>query len=675
MQPVDLQYRLKINSVVFILEAAPMGWEEGLINHSRSEKYFGLSRNYTTTLNFHSDGAYLIRKEFYTNFLKASVELQIYELNKNTWNYDVLYTGDLDFSTFDDKDPIVEINCMESGISEKIKAFEKVVYSLILNSTNSIDVRIPGVGLTEKAISVLSPKDFAIDNLHYNLPHIIEALNNIDLGYVEIQNSESPGNVLVNALYLSDAWFLRATQGTRINLSGNMKCRINLTSDDQEAFIQIRNSTGELKGTIGTFVGTNEQDPSIEFSLNIDLVEDEKIYMVVGVTGQSGQGFTFFSIFEGDINITNSIVTPATVCKAIRPGTLFRELIKKMNEGLPVSCRSFLLDSTWSNLVLTSGDSIRQLDNPKLHTSFVDFFDSINAILCAGFGIENGVPTLEHRSYWFKADLKSINLGTVDSVNIQAATSFIYNTIKTGYSDNDYEVDYGREEFNSSQQWTTPLTRIQSELDLISPYRADQFGIEEIRITPGVDNVNSKDSKSDNDTFALKIQKNPGLDGIYDVAGAEDYRPVDGIKGLSERQSYYNLDLTPKKNLLRHGSFIRAFLHRFDGSYVRFESGEKNVALVTIDLENKRVAESEAITIGSLADRMFLPYIFKVKTKLPTDASALLKTNPTGVVVFTYMGVAFEGFFIEASINVPKNSEKEWILLASPNVDMSNFIE
>src|SRR5690606_9358776 len=193
-----------------------------------------------------------------------------------------------------------------------------------------------------------------------------------------------------------------------------------------------------------------------------------------------------------------------TATKAFRPKTLMDRILAKMNRGFAVESQSYLLTSdNWCRLTITSGDAIRNYPNPVIKTSFRDFFESMNAIIGVGFGVESGRAVMEEKAYWMRSGLQAVNIGEVKEFNLEVATDYIYSSIKVGYQDQNYEVAYGRDEYNSTQTWTTPINRVQKELSLISPYRADQLGIEELRIIPQEQNEDRQDKSSDNDVFVI----------------------------------------------------------------------------------------------------------------------------------------------------------------------------
>jgi hypothetical protein len=220
------------------------------------------------------------------------------------------------------------------------------------------------------------------------------------------------------------------------------------------------------------------------------------------------------------------------------------------------------------------------------------------------------------------------------------------------------------------QVYTTPDAAAKKELDLISPYRADQLGIEDLRIVPIEKNTNETDKKSDNDVFIIKI-RSEAVEGVYPVEGKEHYKQ---IEGFSARNDYYNLDLTPKKNLLRHGPWMRSVLDGFDGLSVLFSSATKNKEVRTVDINDISIREKDNVNISSLGTRLFLPYQIDFTCKLETNSFPFLRTFNRGYIKFRYRGFEFTGYVLKVSYDVAKNSEREFSLLLRAGNNIKNLI-
>lgn len=676
-QPDDLRYTLVINKVEYILPHSPSGWEESLLNWERSGEYFGMIKSFSVPMVFVLDGAWLLRKEFYEKGLKAETVIRIDLLDRSTWKYRNIFTGEIDYSTFQDRLHEVEVAVMEGGISKMVKAYDKVQYEISLDDPEAIEVIIPGIGVVEKASAISTPFTMQFLPILFPLLGVNIITNELYSQLVTAQTVEPTQEFGPTLLPDSDLWFLKGEEESDVRIAGYLTIRHRLRYSTAIQILVV-NQHNVVVASIAKFISRSlDGVPQvIPFDFSYKISGDERLFLGAKMEGtmQADPNLPELIIEEGEINITNTGITSDTVTKALRPKTLMDRLLAKMNNGFAVESQSFLLtNDNWSRLVITSGDAIRSFPDPVIKTSFRDFFEAMNAIIGVGFGVESGVAVLEEKSYWMRSGLQAVHIGEVKGFNLEVATNYIYNSIKVGYQDQNYEVAYGRDEYNSTQTWTTPITRVQKELNLISPYRADQLGIEDLRLTSDEQNQDRQDKSSDNDVFVIKIQPTPIM-GQYQVEGSEAYREGDGIRGVEVRNSYYNLDITPKKNLIRHGDFLRSMLHHYDGRHIRFESAEKNQWLKTIDLAGNTVTENEWLPISSLPDRIFLPYLATVTSALPKNAAETISHFPTGYVRFSYMGHEYTGFIISASVDVARNSEREFKLLLTPGNNLLNLV-
>ena len=103
-----------------------------------------------------------------------------------------------------------------------------------------------------------------------------------------------------------------------------------------------------------------------------------------------------------------------------------------------------------------------------------------------GYNIEvvKGKQTLVHEplEYFFRPETKIFIPEQVSKLKRSVAKEFTYSTIKTGYKkpsgDNLYEEVNGLNAVNVSNEYTSPITRVQKDYNIESPYRADSEGKE-----------------------------------------------------------------------------------------------------------------------------------------------------------------------------------------------------
>lgn len=665
MQPNNFRYSLKIDGVTTELFHAPIGWEDSLIKWGRETFYFGMIRTFSVPLKFVKEGATLLRKEFYSSGIEGNATLTIDKLNKSTWVYEQLYIGDVDFSNFKDGENEVEVNIMEGGISKQIKAYENVKYEINMDVPEALDILINGIILRETATLFFTPQ---IDDPKGDyFPPVQVLVNEQKSNQVSVQDVD--GFQQSNPNYAtSDKWFYKAQVTGSVNLKGFLAGLATSPNAGKRYQINLIKSTGALIETIVDVIP--EQYQSIYFNepfdINVDMLAGEKLFIYEDSVG-SLQSQSGILISDSEMFVSYNTISEPSHCKALRPKYVFDQLIKKMNGGAPYPTQSFILKE-WEQLCLTSGDAIRQIEGAKLKTSFKDFFTSINSLVNVGFGPANGKAVLEAKSYFFQPTLTTIDVGEIKDFHLEPYTQVIYNTIKAGYPDTSYDEINGRDEYNSTQNYSTPITRIQKELNLVSAYRADSYGIEFLRIN--LEGKKSTDSSSDNDVFFIKVKSAPEAEGYFLPETAEVYSAVSGVQSGS---TAYNMDISPKKNLLRHGDYLHGMLDRLDGRFINFESALKNKELVTTR-DGKKIAEKAGINISSLPDKLFLPYVVSFTAKLPRTTMQMINSFPTGCVKFIYRKVEISGFIIDVSVDVSNNEQQQLRLLLSPKTNLLTFI-
>jgi hypothetical protein len=679
MELKKLKFFLESEGETYELKQSPSGWEDTLIEYLKSPTYYGMLRSVTVPLEFVTNGAAILRRDYYTRATAATTWLIIQELNPKTYAYEQRFKGKIDYSKFKDQDNRVTVNVLESGITEYVKAYEKVVYEIPLATPNSVKIDLPGVGLTEVADAIIEPDrlDLSPVDVGFNRRYLLGTdivLNELESEALTIQSQTAEVYTTPGFLATSENWLIRANVNTTFSFRIKILGRYGVYSSSAGVRLVLKNQNDEVRLVVREFIGLvsgNQFKPlNIDETFTYEIPQDEKLFLVFEYLNALGG---WMQTEEGSYEISNSLVTSSSEVYALTAYEVFRQLIQKMAGSDPIQTNSYLLLTEWKKLKITSGDAIRGINSPVLKTSFIDFFNAVNSLLCVGFGVENGIAVLEKRDYFSRANTV-IDLGEVSEYALDPALNHLFSRILVGYNDEEYESEYGREEYNASQEWTTPNTRVQTEYNIVSPYRADQIGIEELRTTSNQDNVTATDTKSDNDTFFIVTKEEPNGAGVFEVEGAEAYRSPDGISGLTSRNAYYNLSISPKKNLLRHGAYLRSSLFGIVDRNILFQSATKNAALVTIDLQGNRVVERQSIPINSLAAPYFLPMLAEFKTDLPVDAVKLLDAGLYGKVRFTVKGVELFGYLEKAGVNLPRNSSQKWKVLLAVGSNLAGLI-
>jgi hypothetical protein len=665
MQPEKFRYTLLIDEQSYVLKNAPRGWEETFLNYKRSSNYWGLIRSFTVPLAFVLDGAYLLRREFYSKSIRAKTVLKIEVLNNADWTYKLVYEGEVDYTQFKDEDNSVSVNVTDVGVAENVASSDKAVFEIEINSdAGAVSVEIPSVSLIDTASLLVIPQSYTLPTEYRILP--MDVIDNELIN--EKVETQIVDPAVVSTLTGSDKWALKANENTRVNLSGTIEAFATITQNGDRVFVEFRNGNNELKGTLVTYVaGIFNQPYSIQYSISLDLVTDEKIFLISRYTGTTPINFRGDLLVQFfNLKISNEILLPPSVCVAIPAFNLFEILLERMN-GKKVVADSILLKT--SNLFITCGDAIREFQNPVIKTSFLDFYKSIDAVLGCGFGLDFGVARLESKEFFFR-NVEAVNLGGVKSFDLSVAEQFYFNTLKVGYKEEKFEENQGREEFNQGQVWVSPNKKTDTLLERVSIYRADQFGIALLRKLTISDNIQNVDSESDNDIWILQ---GSGIEEIF-VQKLETGNDYNYISGISNEFNAININLSPKRCLLRSGSFLSIGLTGFESDLLKFGSAEKNSDLVA-EKNGVLVSEKNDLAISVLKKKLFLPYLVKITVDMQKNSWSLIDANLFGFFTFSYNGAIFRGFIEEASNDIGSNTQREISLYLHPDTNLNNLIK
>lgn len=657
-----LAFFIKFEGEEYLLKYAPEEWDETSIRWKRSTKYFGISRDFSLPLKFVEDGAKLLRNIFYTGNIEEQASLIIYVHVNLSVGYSKIYEGEFDFSTFIDQDDYVEINIADNNIESDIKANESTEYDIEIDEAEHT-VSMPEVPKIDKAVGNVSSSGLLT---RYFVPaFIFTDTEEIDDELFEINSTfDTYGEWSAIIDPNESAHFLTAFSQVNIHvyLDINITGVVETTYLDPAIFLTVYTSDMDAEQDDPLKYIPIYRNGRITFSFNIELEEGKKYYLVF----KSVPLFARMPNILGEIStieISYSNPTEELKFKAYRADEVFNILIEKMT-GINPEYENEAL----GQIKISSGDGVRNIEHSKIKTTFNDFFKSIHSVTGYCMGLENGLPILAPYEYFFNDVLNIIDVGEVTDIEIKPATDFLYSNIKNGYTNQSYEEELGRDEYNTEQQYSTGFNRISNALDLVSKYRADHLGIRKIRIELDKANLNDEDRQADNDIFMVFTEIEPYQDNIYRAITAEDFEEVDGIDG---RKEAINLPITPKRNLLNHSRFLASSLYRTNA--ILFESSKKDVDLRTVD-QNGEVVERRNIYISELPDPLFLPYLIKFNSPIGINAIQNINNKENGYISFEYKSKKYRGFIMETSANISRTDIVEITVLPIPNTNIETLI-
>lgn len=419
----------------------------------------------------------------------------------------------------------------------------------------------------------------------------------------------------------------------------------------------------------------------------------------------SGSGMQLeFDEYSKGANIEYKHTLSQTVVRTISQWELFKKLVGKIsgNEADPPAASSLLTtdvypnDAVWNlnpvHTYFTCGDALRGLPTPEgigigddeveIKTNFKDFTWDAFTRQCAGIGIEmiDGEEkiVLEHLSYFFRDDVVIADFGTnIKDFNITLYEKYRGNSIKNGYKSNTYDEVNGRYEFNAEFSYKAPVIQSIQDLDFVSPYRADCYGIEYTRMN--MEGKKTTDSSSDNDTFIIQSNGNE-----VDVPGYYPYpKMLERAHTITEgipaeiAETVFNVPMQPRRSMNRMMPFIESNFYGIPDSLIAYQTKRKN-AIAASMYGGAVVAERSDITLTG-EGLLWKPYVFSITTYSRIELNEVMTSNQKyGKIKFKVkrgeQEAELAGFVLKAGINPATKEEYEYELLCSPTVEIPSWL-
>lgn len=646
------------------LQYSPDGWKDQLVNYARNETYYGIFRSYTIPLQFVFDGAQILRSRLYVYGMEDVVNLVINRLNYDTGQYDLFYTGEIDFSKFEDSIDVFKVNVIEGGLSKYVKAYENVTHEIPLNN-DFIKVKMDGIRIKSKYTYAII-KEFRNEE-----NHTINCRFAISEGTVyNVIAGNSPGQDLLGWTNTTDdRWIIKnlsTTDTLNLVVSGSIKFivdKLTLPSANVAIYFQKKGGSNIYIQPLQDLLNGSYTK---NFNFNITLNAGEWLYLLGYIDTYSGATNSFIRYEETEIYIETLSKLKTTTIKAKKALSLGNELIKKIADNTH-SLESNILKNT--TIAITCGDAIRGIQNAIIKTNFKDFFTSFNRNLEIAGSINNKKFIIEAKKTAYNNTLL-YDLGEIKDAKFDFYEQLLANSIKIGYANQEYDGLNGRDEFNNTSEFKATITRVNKLYDLTAPYRADMFGIEFTRIN--LQGKTTTDNNSDNDVFMLDVEYD-----FTDADGIENYklrRPAfTSITGLIDPQSAFNIDLSPKRIFNKHGAWIRGMMWPLTTEKITFQTTDKNPLLKTVQ-SGVIVQENADVIISDLEQNYWIPITAKFETIVPENLIYIMQSNSTGLFQFTYNGDTYKGWVIACSQKPSTDVEQQWTLLLSADNNINKLI-
>ena len=667
------------------LKTDPKNWDESERTLKRSDKTYGIYTELSKNLIFTKEAAVFLKEAYTFRDIEADVTLEQYKFHPQTEVRFLYDSGLFDFSKYKESKLEVKIPFKSGGLNSLIQSQIKEKFELQrLDSINgkAIDpLSIVNVAFKSRDILLISKletaeadKDSTAFRMRFTganartgslgVPVNITLNSDAKLGAIirDLTFTTTPnvGEIAQMFYYNND---VDKTIDLRIRV--HTEYRKVRTNDLAVGFLGLRLAkfengvTPQFKEsiTLGSFdpYGNSGQVIDVDYEDEITLLAGESLSL------QWYGGGTFGALLDNGYLNADFINTKAIIDivedsqreDSRGQAVLYHEVGEKLMQIITGEKKRFKsnfygrldigYDETakYAMTATTLGLWIRQFEEARIEMSLNDYLDASNVIHNTGYTIEkvNGVEilVLEDLKFFFQ-DHVTIKLpNQVSKLERVAADDLADSSLTFGYKEGgEYEEAMGLDEYNVRNSYTTPLTRVDTKYEKVSPFRADPYGKEFARRKPR-ETFPEQDTRYDKDIHLLDLKEGLGL--AYEERIWSDDFENEPLNVYSP-ETATNLRLTPANIKQRHEWFFGNALVKFPNDKIRFSNSDGNRSLITDKVGEPPLAENGDTLISELEKPKFVSQWITFDHEVNFDINQMVygKTLINGREVPNYFG-------------------------------------
>lgn len=626
-------------------------WEDVEISAKRKD-LGGVVRSFSNKFEF-VKGAYdLLEAEYLSNYTKASAILVIGVLN-DSWGYNEKFRCKLDFSTYQSDGYTISINAIDDSVASIINANKSQVYDIPVSELKEDTLYYDRIKLLNKSTMYITPNfenELMPDYDRFMALRLQSRETLLPLAYGEISTPvkgvmevydvgmdipyDNAGKTGYFALCLVDK--------IEINLRIRMVVDL-LTTAVTSLHIRHMSADNKLKSDKAILLskdGSSAGVTSVDESLSYAMRDGDRLIAYILCVTSIGEDIDEIIKISRDYDfyIDYSARNKPVNIDAFSPKKLLSSLLSRMGVSLSGDMVSGSMPIPW----MMAAESVRGIKDAKVHTSFSKFCDFAKALLGYDYEILDNSVRFRHMNDFFVNETKELD--HVSNMELSVDESLIYSGIEIGFDKQDYDEINGRDEFHFKSSFSTGLDIKDNILSLISPYRADCYGLE---FLANERDEESKDTDSDNDIFIVHARK----DGDRLVLVREENgEAIYAVTGVLFPDTIFNASYSPRNMLLVNKERLGICT-----DYLSFTASDGN----------------SSISIGGVSET--LPISLPVndrriridKVSLETPGLSPFPGNYRGKLSFSYAGRSYEGWVSEITEKIGKYQTASYSLILS----------
>lgn len=626
-------------------------WEDVEISAKRKD-LGGVVRSFSNKFEF-VKGAYdLLEAEYLSNYTRASAILVIGVLN-DSWGYNEKFRCKLDFSTYQSDGYTISINAIDDSVASIINANKSQVYDIPVSELKEDTLYYDRIKLLNKSTMYITPNfenELMPDYDRFMALRLQSRETLLPLAYGEISTPvkgvmevydvgmdipyDNAGKTGYFALCLVDK--------IEINLRIRMVVDL-LTTAVTSLHIRHMSADNKLKSDKAILLskdGSSAGVTSVDESLSYAMRDGDRLIAYILCVTSIGEDIDEIIKISRDYDfyIDYSARNKPVNIDAFSPKKLLSSLLSRMGVSLSGDIVSGSMPIPW----MMAAESVRGIKDAKVHTSFSKFCDFAKALMGYDYEILDNSVRFRHMNDFFVNETKELD--HVSNMELSVDESLIYSGVEIGFDKQDYDEINGRDEFHFKSSFSTGLDIKDNILSLISPYRADCYGLE---FLANERDEESKDTDSDNDIFIVHARK----DGDRLVLVREENGgAIYAVTGVLFPDAIFNASYSPRNMLLVNKERLGICT-----DYLSFTASDGN----------------SSISIGGVSET--LPISLPVndrriridKVSLETPGLSPFPGNYRGKLSFSYAGRSYEGWVSEITEKIGKYQTASYSLILS----------
>ncbi|WP_339680046.1 hypothetical protein [Cyclobacterium marinum] len=607
----------------------PMSWRDRETRLVRNMNTYGITREITSPIVFIKDAKAYVQDVFNQSGYNANITFRVFEYNPLIRDYEQYFSG------------VLILKGIEIGPSEL----------QVMATPNTIQERIKNRGNTEIELS----STFSIGGNAVFVENEITALLHSRL----IVQSQSNLWASEKTIPMTSGQLLQIgwDEYPKDDLKGWIKERVTIASSEVfpvykceeggnhvfDVFFAVDSSSGyedelqfyyRLNNNSPVPVSTSYVSVVDGFSYSFYLVEfDGTIAMepgdtfyFYGVCGRSFtakvgvRGFTRYPALDEDRFTVNArTYNEPNEAGGFLAFEAFNQVLKSVTDRKTILSSSVLgrtdlgynVDGAAALNMITSGAKIANKTGNvkttlnKLLKAFKCAYNLGMSVVSLPDGTEKVV--VEEMPYFFKNKV-GVTLTDVWNLRKRVAVDLVHNRVNAGYAKYETDINNSQDDYCTQSTYIIPGLFIENELDLLNPFIASMYAIEQKRRLAGSD-----DEKFDNDVFIISL--------VRDIEGykSRTNEGFESVLGIEDPASAYNLDLHLSRCLERHGNYIASNYYKKNG-LLGYSASESASNLQTLKSgENRYKEERKAIQSKALTNPLWFPEVYEFEAKLTTS--------------------------------------------------------